>query len=87
MITKGFYVYGLADIIWTARSYKKAYSHNVHTLQKMLQKGVFMLTVRVFLLYEATEYASMWYLVNQTENIVRKKHPLRDQFADKLKEF
>lgn len=53
----------------------------------MKQRMVLFLAVRLVFFYEASEYAAMWYLTNQTQSIVRKKHPLKEQFAEKLKEF
>jgi len=66
MITNGFYVYALADFLWSSRSYKRNYGHNKFLYNKQLQKGILFLSIRLFLLYEASEYASMMYLVNQT---------------------
>jgi hypothetical protein len=43
----------------------------------MKQRTVLFLAVRLLLLYEASEYASMWYLTKETEHIVKKNHPLK----------
>jgi hypothetical protein len=40
-----------------------------------------MMALRLFLMYEASEYASMWYLVKQTEHLAKRNHPLKDKLA------
>jgi len=77
LFTKGFYLYAIGDMIWSVRSTKQAYGHNKHSLLKMKQRLILFLAVRLFFCYEATEYAAMWYLTSQTQNIVRKTHPLK----------
>lgn len=79
-ITNGFYVYALGDVIWSVRGLKRAYGHNSHTFIKMKQKSIFLMALRLFILYEACEYGSMMYLVKQTEHLVKKNHPLKEQF-------
>ncbi len=81
-IVKAYYCYVVMDIAWTIFSYRRKYGHNSHSLNKQFQKGSFLLALRLFTLYEASEYASMWYLVKQTEHLVKRNHPLKDQFKD-----
>ena len=36
-------------------------------------------------MYEAAEYASMHYLVKQTEHLAKRNNPLKDQFKEQIK--
>ena len=38
-------------------------------------------------MYEAAEYASMHYLVKQTEHLAKRNNPLKDQFKEQIKGF
>lgn len=63
-ITKGYYAYAVTDFLWSVRSYKRHYGHNKFTYNKQIQKGILFMSIRLFVLYELAEYASMMYLVN-----------------------
>ncbi len=35
-ISRGYYIYAITDVIWSARNYKKYYGGNIHTYKKMM---------------------------------------------------
>ena len=53
---------------------------------KKLRTTVFM-TLRLYLIYEFTNYYSMMHLVNSTKDIVKENHPLKENLVDKINKF
>lgn len=45
------------------------------------------MALRVWAVYELTDYASVWYLNNAASSIVKKTHPLKNNLAEKMNEF
>jgi hypothetical protein len=66
IISNSFYPYAFIDNFWSIRSYKRQFGKDEHLLMKSLMKGIFFISFRIFIVYEATNYLSMWYLKDKT---------------------
>lgn len=89
MIDYFFWCYTCVDSIATIRILKNHYSHNNHTYNKMLQKGVLFLALRIVAVYELTNHISMKHLERRAIPILSKQrnNPLKNDLLDKINEF
>ena len=65
-MVNAFYIYAVLDPFLGLRALKKRLANDSHRFQMAKQRFIFFTAVRVFLLYELTEYCSMHYLISQT---------------------
>lgn len=64
----------------------KSYSHNQHALMKNMQKGIFLLAVRVVAAYELCSYMSEKHLETRALPILarQKNNPRKNDLLDKM---
>ncbi|CDW91653.1 UNKNOWN [Stylonychia lemnae] len=86
-IVYSYYIYAVASTFLAIRRFKQKYTGDSHLFQMQNTKFIFWHSFKLFVLYELAEYAQMQYMVQQTQHLVKKSHPLKDNLLEKINEF
>ena len=72
-IGQAFWLYSFCDLSYSFTSLYRGFKSNRFVLQKMAQKTVLVCTIRLFLMYEASQYLASQHMFKNAKPILKRK--------------